>query len=139
MCAHLDMSDPDLIGRVRAAGHHMRPLEAYLGGLPVLEEAEIRPFQRAQVRESERFLADRALWSDPDRFWPLPVPGLRGRDGPAVPQPPPDRGQAGRLRPGRAPLRGPGLAGAGERRAAPLQVRIAGSTSETINQVSIHA
>jgi GNAT superfamily N-acetyltransferase len=78
MCAHLDMSDPDLIGRVRAAGHHLRPLEAYLGGLPVLEEAEIRPFQRAQVREAERFLADRALWSDPDRFRPLPVPGLRG-------------------------------------------------------------
>lgn len=72
------MSDPDLIARVRDAGHHLRPLEAYLGGLPVLHEAEIGLPRRAQVREAERFLSDRALWSDPDRFRPLRVPGLIG-------------------------------------------------------------
>lgn len=78
MCAYLDTSDPDLISRVRAAGHHLRPLEDYLGRLPVLNEAEIGASQRAQVREAERFLADRAPWSDPDRFRPLQMPGLIG-------------------------------------------------------------
>ncbi len=78
MCAYLDLSDPDLIARVREVGYHRRSLPDYLGGLAVLGESEIGPAQRAQVSGAERFLADRALWSDPDRFRPLAVPGLRG-------------------------------------------------------------
>jgi len=75
---YLDLSDPELIARVRAAGHHERTPSAYLGTLPVLEEGAFGPVQWAQIREAERFLTDRSVWSDPDRFRPLPVPGLIG-------------------------------------------------------------
>jgi hypothetical protein len=75
---HLDLQDPELVSRVRAAGHHLRPLAAYMGGLPTLKDGEVGVSQRAQIREAERFLADRAAWSDPDRFAPLEIPGLRG-------------------------------------------------------------
>lgn len=78
MCAYLDIFEPDLVARVRDAGHHRRPLPDYMGGLPVLGETEVGPAQRAQVREAERFLADPTAWSDPDRFRPIRVPGLIG-------------------------------------------------------------
>lgn len=77
-CPGLDPTCPALAAAVRVAGHNLRSLREYLGDLPVLGEGETGPVQRAQIREAERFLADRTAWSDPDRFRPLEVPGLRG-------------------------------------------------------------
>lgn len=74
----IDLTDQDLIIRVSEAGRHLLPLDAYLRGLPVLAEEELPEIYIRQIRAAERFLADRDLWSDPDRFRPLTVPGLRG-------------------------------------------------------------
>ena len=71
----LDLSDPDLIRLVRAAGHHARPLQTYLRGLPVLEGEQVSPAHNRQIEAAERYL------EDPSRglgLRPLPVPGLTG-------------------------------------------------------------
>ena len=74
----IDLADPDLVRAVRGAGRHLLPIDAYLRGLPVLLEDELPEVYIRQIRAAERFLSDPGLWSDPDRFRPLPVPGLRG-------------------------------------------------------------
>jgi hypothetical protein len=71
----LDLSDPDLIRLVRAAGHHLRPLQAYLGGLPVLEEHQVSPAHNRQIEAAERFLQDPISRTG---LRPIPVPGLTG-------------------------------------------------------------
>ena len=83
----MDLTDPDLIRTVREAGQHLLPLNDYLRRLPVIPDGKHDPTQSTQIRAAERFLADRALWSDPVRFPPLKIPGLTGPRVNAAPRP----------------------------------------------------
>lgn len=83
----LDLEDRDLILAVRAAGHFRRGLETYLRGLPVLPDDRLGTDEAGQVRAAERFLSDGELWSDPQIFRPIIMPGLRGLRVIATPRP----------------------------------------------------
>lgn len=71
----LDLSDPDLIRLVRAAGHHARPPQAYLRGLPVLEGEQVSPAHNRQIEAAERFLEDPTSRTG---LRPILVSGLTG-------------------------------------------------------------